>query len=47
MTEENPAIAPGFLLPEFHCSQGSLTEGLDADKPVVQRYGKTPAARAP
>ncbi|MBP5100384.1 hypothetical protein [Pseudomonas protegens] len=46
MTEENPAIAPGFLLPEFHCSQGSLTEGLDADKPVVQRYRKTPAARA-
>nr|DAH70228.1 MAG TPA: hypothetical protein [Bacteriophage sp.] len=42
----NPAIAPGFLLPKFHCSQGSLTEGLDADKPVVQRYGKTPAAHA-
>lgn len=30
----------------FTCNQGSLTEGLDADKPVVQRYGKTPAAHA-
>lgn len=35
------------MYPRFNCSQGSLTEGLDADKPVVQRYGKTPAARAP
>ena len=32
---------------KVHCSQGSLREGLDTDKPVVQRYGKTPAARAP
>jgi hypothetical protein len=41
-----PGQAPGFLCLEFTCSQDSLREGLDADKPVVQRYGKTPASRA-
>lgn len=34
-------------MPEFTCSQGSLREGLDADKPDSAAYEKTPAARAP
>ena len=30
---------------QIHCSQGSPTEDLDTDQPVVQCYDKAPVAR--
>ncbi len=41
-----PGHCAGFFIAQSSLQPGQPSGGLDADKPVVQRYGKTPAARA-